>query len=226
MNYPDFKQEWSGSRVDYDHVFYYQCVDLILEYVKECFGLATGVWGNAIDYWRRPTSALLTKFDLVASTDCQQADIVVLNGLAGNPYGHIGICDSQATDTVRILEQNATGSNDGLGRSAIGVYRDIPKSRIAGLLRPKPVTAPAPFPAPARSTIFLPAEARTWRLYYIGSGLRPNTSDQKAVLAPGQYPPGLTYKIEGWVGDYAVIITTQMYGRGVIWVKGTEAIIT
>lgn len=224
MDYNSFKNEWNGRRIDWDHVYSFQCVDLILQYVAELYGLGSGVWGNAIDYWQRPSPILLTKFNLVASTDCQQGDIVVLYGLSGNPYGHIGICDSQTGSTVRLLEQNATGSADGLGRSAIGVYRDIPKSRIAGLLRPKGSPAPSPTPPPARSTVFLPGNVQSWRLYRVGSGLRPNTTDQLAVLAPAQFG-GLTYKIEAWVGDYAIVIQTQMFGRGVIWVRGTEAVI-
>lgn len=224
MTYQDFKNEWNGRRVDYDHVYAYQCVDLILEYVKECYGLASGVWGNAIDYWNKPTPTLLTKFEKVQGTQAQQGDIVVLNGLAGNPYGHIGICDHQDNSGIWILEQNAMGDATGTGRSAIGVYRAIPLSRLAGLLRAKSDVIAPPTPAPARQTVFLPADVRSWRLYRVGSGLRPNTSDQIAVLAPSQFG-GLTYKVEAWVGDYAVVIQTQMFGRGVIWVKGTEAII-
>lgn len=221
MAYQDFKNRWSGKRIDYDNVYAYQCVDLILIYIKEEFGLASGVWGNAIDYWTRPTGALLTKFDLVSGSDARQGDIVVLYGLAGNPYGHIGICESATGSTVKLLEQNGAGGATGTGRDAIGIYRDIPKSRIAGLLRPKATYTP-PAPAPARSTVFLPGNVQSWRLYRVGSWLRPNTSDQIATLAPAAFG-GLTYKIESWVGDYAVVIQTQMFGRGVIWVKGTEA---
>jgi len=224
MQYQDFKNEWTGKRVDYDHVYGFQCVDLILEYVKECYGLASGVWGNAIDYWNHTSAPLLTKFDLVQGSQTQQGDIVVLNGLAGNPYGHIGIADHQDGSGIWLLEQNATGSGDGLGRSAIGVYRAIPTNRVAGILRPKSSPTPPPAPAPARAEVTLPGSAQSWRLYRVGSGLRPNTSDQIAVLAPHQFG-GLTYKIEAWVGDYAVVIQTQMFGRGVIWVKNTEAII-
>lgn len=222
MSYATFKARWNGSRVDYDHVYAYQCVDLILEYIKEEYGIASGVWGNAIDYWNRPSAPLLAKFDVVPGKDCQQGDIVPLYGLAGNPYGHIGICESQTADTVTLLEQNATGSGDGLGKSAIGVYRQIPKSRVPGVLRPKVAPVPPPAPAPARSTVFLPATERTWSLYRVGSYLRPNTSDVIAVLSPAMFG-GLTYKIVSWVGDYAVVIDTQMFGRGVIWTKGTSA---
>lgn len=224
MSYPDFRNRWTGGRVDYDHVYAYQCVDLILQYIKEEFGIASGVWGNAIDYWQRPSAPLLRAFDLVATTECLQGDIVVLYGLQGNPYGHIGICDSQGGSTVRLLEQNGAGGGWGVGRDAIGIYRDIPKGRIAGVLRPKGHSAPAPNPPAARGTVFLPSSVRSWRLYPVGGSLIPGT--EKARLAPYQFPPGLTYKIEAWVGDYAVVIQTQMFGRGTIWVKNTEAVIS
>lgn len=137
MSYIDFKNEWLGRRVDYDHVYAYQCVDLILQYIKECYGISSGVWGNAVDYWYATSGPLLTKFDKLATTDAHQGDIVVLNGLAGNPYGHIGICDSEDATTVTILEQNgSTGNGDGLAGNAIRL-RAISKSRIAGILRPK-----------------------------------------------------------------------------------------
>ena len=131
----NFKNEWLGRRVDYDHVYSYQCVDLILEYLKEDYGLASGVWGNAIDYWRSPTPALLTRFQRVSGTDALAGDIVVLNGLPGNPYGHIGIAYAEDSSTITILEQNgATGGGSGTGGDAIRL-RAISKSRVAGLLR-------------------------------------------------------------------------------------------
>jgi hypothetical protein len=218
-NYDAFKGRWLGRRVDYDHVYAFQCVDLILQYLYEEFGIASGVWGNAIDYWYHPQNVLLAKFDKLATTDCHKGDIVIFYGLSGNPYGHIGICESQDGSNVTILEQNGAGGATGTGRDAIEL-RAIPKSRIAGVLRPKGGAVPTPTPGTGR--VFLPGSVRSWRLYRVGSGLRPNTSDQIATLAPSQYG-GLTYPIDAWVGDYAVVITTQMFGKGVIWVKGTEA---
>lgn len=225
MTYSDFKTEWLNRRIDYDHVYSYQCVDLILEYVKEAAGLASGVWGNAIDYWNKPTPTLLTKFDKISGSAAQPGDIVVLYGLSGNPFGHIGICDSADGSTIHLLEQNgATGNGLGTGNDAILVWRSVPKSRVAGLLRLHQDAPAPPVGAPARSTVFLPSSVRSWRLYPIGGSLIPGT--EKATLAPYQFPPGLSYKIEAWVGDYAVVITTQMYGRGTIWVKNTDAQIT
>lgn len=224
-DYNSFKAEWMGRRIDYDHIYGYQCVDLILEYLKEVCNIASGVWGNAIDYANSPTPTFLQHFDKMIAPIYLKGDIVVLNGLPGNPFGHIGLFDHQDDTGIYLLEQNMTGSGDGLGRSAIGVYRSISTSRIACVWRYKGTAPPPPPAAPARSTVTLPASAQTWRLYRVGSGLRPDTTDQIAVLAPHQFG-GLTYKIEAWVGDYAVVIQTQMFGRGVIWVKGTEAQIT
>src|SRR4051812_9334782 len=112
MSFTQFMQKWLGHVIDYDHVFKYQCVDLILEYAYECYGVSGGVSGNAIDYWVRTgnngfNAPLLTKFDKAATSDAHQGDIVVLNGLAGNPFGHIGIATGNINDgEVEILEQN------------------------------------------------------------------------------------------------------------------------
>lgn len=146
MTYEAFKAEWTGRRVDYDHVYAYQCVDLILEYLKECYGIPSGVTGNAIDYWNNPSAPLSKKFDRIKTTNCKPGDIVVFNGNPGNPYGHIGICDHQDIGNVWLLEQNgATGDGEGTGNDAISVWRSIPKSRIAGILRAKAApSAPQP----------------------------------------------------------------------------------
>lgn len=157
MTYTQFKKEWLGRRIDYDHVYFYQCVDLILQYVKEGWGLATGVTGNAIDYWYRTSPALLKKFDRVAGSAARQGDIVVFNGNAGNPYGHIGVCESATSTTVTVLEQNgATGGGTGTGGDAIRT-RAISKSRVAGLLRPK---GTAPKPTSGTATVLRDAYVR------------------------------------------------------------------
>lgn len=136
MSLNDFVNKWLGNRTDYDHVYAYQCVDLILQYVADCYGITSGVWGNAIDYWTNPTARLLQSFDKVQGA-IQGGDIVVLNGLPGNPYGHIMV----AINGVTAIEQNGqTGDGSGTGGDAIR-YRTIPTNRVAGLLRPKQGTS-------------------------------------------------------------------------------------
>lgn len=154
MTYADFEAKWLGGKVDYDGVYQYQCVDLTKQYMAEVFGMKPGAWGNAIDYWTKTHPGVLERFDKVANSDAKRGDIVVINGLSGNPYGHIGIATGAIDGVnVEILEQNgSTGGGSGTGKDAIR-KRFIPRSRVAGLLRPKaPAAPPAPAPAPAPDT--------------------------------------------------------------------------
>lgn len=144
MTFAQFKTKWLGGRVDYDHVFAYQCVDLIKQYWYEVHKIPSGAWGNAIDYWTHPNSTMLRYFNRVGGSDARTGDVVVLWGLSGNPYGHIGVATGNKTaTTVEILEQNgATGSGSGTGGNAIRT-RYVSRSRVAGMLR-RIVAAPAP----------------------------------------------------------------------------------
>jgi hypothetical protein len=140
MSYTVFKDRWIGKRTDIDGAYRYQCVDLIRQYMHDELGLTgRGAWGNAIDYWTKTNQNVLNKFVKVAGTDAKRGDIVVFNGLSGNPYGHIGIIDANDTSRVLILEQNgSTGNGSGTGEDAIRL-RWVSKLRIAGLLRIKGV---------------------------------------------------------------------------------------
>jgi hypothetical protein len=140
MTYTQFKNKWLGKRVDYDHVYSYQCVDLIKQYLSERFGIKAGSWGNAIDYWYHTNAAILKKFDKLSTSKARQGDIVIFKGINGNPYGHIGVCDANVgtlSVNVNTLEQNgSTGNGSGTGGDAIRV-RGIPRWRVVGVLRPK-----------------------------------------------------------------------------------------
>lgn len=72
-------------------------------------------------------------------------------------------------------------------------------------------------------TVTFPASAASWRVYKVGSGYRPNTSDQVGSLLPATFG-GLTYPIIENRGN-VVIIDTQNFGRVAAWVQNTEAII-
>jgi CHAP domain len=154
--FQQFINEWlppqgPPRRIDYDRVYKYQCVDLVLEYLYEVFHIPSGVGGNAIDYWNNPSPRLLRAFDKVPSQNAIRGDIVVLHGLPGHPDGHIGIATGKSNETeVEILEQNGqNGDGDGgnpdtnpqdnvpLNDGNQIRTRFVPKSRIAGLLRAK-----------------------------------------------------------------------------------------
>ena len=208
----NFKNFWLGKVVDYDRVYGYQCVDLIKQYLNQNFGLAPGAWGNAIDYWTNTNGSILTKFDKVAGSDARTGDIVVFKGLAGNPYGHIGIATQNADGTnVTVLEQNgSTGNGAGKGGDAIRT-RAIARSRVAGLLRPKA-------PVALTTYVFLPGtpDNKAWRLYDVN--VAPKAGNEKTFLNPFRYG-GLEYKVvEFRDNGNTAVIDTSMYGRGKIWI--------
>lgn len=45
MTYKEFEKKYLGKAVDFDGVAGVQCVDLVDQYLKDCFGI-TGVWCN------------------------------------------------------------------------------------------------------------------------------------------------------------------------------------
>lgn len=197
----NFKSTWLGQRIDYDHVYGYQCVDLILQYLKQDYGLASGVTGNAIDYWTRTSAPLLAQFDRVnfSGSNILAGDIVVFNGLPGNPYGHIGIAYAQDGSTVTVLEQNGNGGGSGTGGDAIRL-RAIAKSRIAGLLRQKGAT-----PKPGGGTATVKSEC------YVR--VAPNTG---AALGGSQHlVPGDTFA-------YTDKVAGQSVSGNNIWYHSTK----
>lgn len=142
MSYQSFKNKWLGKRVDIDKVYGYQCADLVKQYMLEEAGIPNGAYGNAIDYWYRTHVNVSKKYDKVGGSNAVQGDIVVLKGINGNPYGHIGIAESTGLVTVTILEQNgATGNGSGLGGDAIRL-RAVPRWRVVGMLRAKTSAQP------------------------------------------------------------------------------------
>jgi hypothetical protein len=158
MTFDDFRNNHpTGSRVGDDSLVAsgeetertkYQCVSLVKAYIRECYNLEPGAWGNAIHYWTRTAQPLLTKFQQVSNSEAQKGDIVILWGVNNNPLGHIGIATGGLTaTTVDILEQNgSTGGGTGTGQDAIRT-RWVARSRVAGLLRPVAVAQPVATPS-------------------------------------------------------------------------------
>lgn len=143
MTYFDFQQNWIGKRTDVDGAFEYQCVDLIKQYLIDCFGIPNGAYGDAIEYWTKTSPAILAAFDRVEGSDPQTGDIVIVKATPTLKTGHIGIATGGLMPSeVQILEQNGgTGSGNGTGTNAIRT-RFIKRTTIAGLLRPKGTDMP------------------------------------------------------------------------------------
>lgn len=131
-----------------DHPF--QCVSFVKQGLAEIDGLnmSNSWWGNALDYWTKTNPAILTKRDRLETQDIVRGDIVILKTAGHTDYvgeGHIGWVTGATNMTqFELVEQNGqTGSGDGIGGDMIRT-RWINKSRIAGLLRQKPVVSAPP----------------------------------------------------------------------------------
>jgi hypothetical protein len=139
-----------------------------------------------------------------------------------NPDGHAGICDSASPSGYSLLQQNAPTTGD-----AVNVTNYPWNFRpCLGWLHPEAEqAAPAPVPPPTVQKVTLPAYVASWAAYKIGSLMRKGTSDQVGTLLPSRYG-GLTYDVVSWIGNYAVEIDTQAFGKVDIWVRDTPAVIS
>lgn len=148
-----FIRNWNGRRVADPLLLYvgmredqiYQCVSYAKQYMSERFHIPNGYYGNAIDWWNNTPPSFYPFIDRIATQDVQEGDVVILFGLKGNTDGHIGVgSGKENTSQFELSEQNgSTGNGSGLNGDAIRT-RWIDKSRIAGVLRPKPVVASPP----------------------------------------------------------------------------------
>lgn len=140
-----------------------------------------------------------------------------------NPDGHLGINDDDSADGngFNLFQQNAPA------------FRQAPNTThyawnyryCLGWLIPKlgvdPTPPPVP-PQPVGKTIFLPPTTGPWHLYPEGG---PYTyAAAKALLYPSQYG-GITYKIEADRGNGIYTVTTEMFGRGDLYTRGSDIII-
>lgn len=214
MAYSQFQTKWLGKQVDVDKAYGYQCVDLVKQYMLELYGIANGAYGNAINYWTNPHKNVLAKFYRVDSKTPQQGDVVILNGINGNVYGHIGIASGNNTLlTAQIFEQNgSTGNGSGVGGDAIRL-RHVPKWRIAGLLRP--ITAAPSVPKPAGKTLYLKPTTSAYAFYRPGTPLPVKRANRAGDLNPKKHG-GLTYSIIRQVA--ANVYEVKSPSLGVIWI--------
>jgi len=120
--YKAFKDKWIGKRIDYDWVYWYQCVDLIKQYADEVLWLwrIWAIWNaNKVQ-----NSSTFKSFSKLWVKDLIQWDIIIRTRWK---YWHIAIVDHILNWKVYVLEQNGSWKNswNGLGENAIRV-KDYP----------------------------------------------------------------------------------------------------
>lgn len=100
MTKQEFIKSHLGKACDYDGVAGVQCVDLIKFYLRDCFGISPGSWGNAKEYWYHTQPILLSYFKKIPNTPDfipQYGDICIFDG----EYGHICIGASAINGGIR-----------------------------------------------------------------------------------------------------------------------------
>jgi LysM repeat protein len=112
-----------------------QCVDLVKEYMRDCYGVPFGVYGNAVDYWTNTAGAILQKFDKIPTNEPIDGDIVVWGDDTGSYtgiYGHVAVAFQG-----RVINQNNAR------RKFVTLDRYV-SDGVLGVLRPKSSTATQP----------------------------------------------------------------------------------
>jgi hypothetical protein len=177
MSYQKFEERMlKARRVNPDGIFGFQCADLVKQYLIDEHGIPNGAYGHARQYWESTAFNILAKFAKKETKSVLAGDIVVLKPTSDQPRhqnGHLGIATGvQSASTVEILEQNgSSGTGDGEGNNRIR-KRHVPKSRMFGVLRPKPIGPQAarhPYQYLVGKTIKLSPKNRSWRVYKPGN---------------------------------------------------------
>lgn len=111
MTLDAFIKKYLGKAVDYDGAAGKQCVDLIKLYLKHCFGILAGAWGNAHAYYdyfniRPELKANFVRIKNSKKFVPMKGDICTWSKKM-NKYGHIAIATGKGdTDSFESLDMN------------------------------------------------------------------------------------------------------------------------
>lgn len=144
MTYDEFEKKYLGAAVDFDGVAGVQCVDLVDQYLRDCFGIE-GVWcSGAKDLYNHfgTYPALVAAFDRVPNTPdliVREGDIVIWGG---GSWGHTGIGTGEGNvDWFVSLEENTLGQHEPTQKVKHWFANDI-SNPCLGVLRPKSAAEP------------------------------------------------------------------------------------
>lgn len=143
--------EWArakigGNAVDWDGAYGVQCVDFILWYSKEFWGVSYASGGNANAYSWNTMPSGWTRIQYSSDFTAKPGDIAVWTFCDGSSYGHVGVVTSADSSGMTIAEQwSSTGiaaSRSGKVQSRYFKYNDG-KNTFYGVVRPTYSDAPA-----------------------------------------------------------------------------------
>ena len=113
MTLEEFVKKYNGKKVDFDHAYGAQCVDLFRQYAKEGLGISehTGscvTSGGAkdlfLDYDKMPIEKKY--FTRSKGKAYQPGDVLVWDHTEKNQYGHVAIFLAYLGSGLLVFEQN------------------------------------------------------------------------------------------------------------------------
>lgn len=133
MTLDEFVKKYSGTKVDYDGQYGYQCVDLFRQYCADVLNIQhTGAVVGAAELYTKYEALPLERkyFNRIAydSTVPQAGDVVIFSATASNAYGHVAIVLSADDKELTVFEQDGF-KQDG---AHIGTWKH---ERVLGFLR-------------------------------------------------------------------------------------------
>ena len=142
MTFNEFIKTYYGKAVDFDKAAGKQCVDLIKLYLKECFNISAGAWGNAhayFDYFsiRPELKANFIRIKNSRKFVPMKGDICVWSKKM-NKYGHVSVATGKGdTDHFESFDMNWGGEAAKYVQHDydyfLGVLRPIHREGIDGL---------------------------------------------------------------------------------------------
>jgi hypothetical protein len=133
------KAKIGGTAKDWDGAYGVQCVDFILWYSKEFWGVDYAPQGNANAYSWNTMPSKWTRIQYNNGFTAKPGDIAVWTYCDGSSYGHVGVATSADSSGMTIAEQwSSTGvaaTQSGKVQSRYFKYNDG-KNTFYGVVRP------------------------------------------------------------------------------------------
>jgi cell wall-associated NlpC family hydrolase len=118
MTLEEFVKKYNGKKVDYDHAYGAQCVDLFRQYAKEGLGISehTGPCATSggakdlfLDYDKMPIEKKY--FTRSKGKAYQPGDVLIWDRTEKNQYGHVAIFLAYLGSGLLVFEQNGITQN-------------------------------------------------------------------------------------------------------------------
>lgn len=211
----------NAQRVDADHVYGSQCVDLINDIGKKFFGIM--LWGNAIDLLNAAAAAGLKVTYDAPGVNPKAGDVVVIDSIAagyGHQYGHVCIAvDDSDGYTITTVEQNIDGNADALDNGGPTRHSSRDFRGVVGWFTypyddaPSPQAQPAQPASHAQNDDNIIDETGTFVSAY---DIYARTAPTIWAPSPYVFPSGSVIKYNGYkISDYVWI--RQLRADGSTW---------